>query len=167
MEHFCIFGKTAPYSGSDIHLFKWRRRLGKVTAYDLPPVVEPEAPGPDTYLVSSSWSWFGASGSPAPAGSSDVPLAGVCPRRTWSPAVGRGDEQAAQKQVPEGGVEGGQMLEFEAGRWSWALVWATSVGRTGQGDGREGERKRKARREEGRVDWQKVAKNDGGNRAVG
>lgn len=81
--------------------------------------------------------------------------------------MGRGDEQAAQKQVPEGGVEGGQMLVFEAGRWSWALVWATSVGRTGQGDGREGESKRKAGREEGGGDWQKVAKNDGGNRAVG
>ena len=58
------------------------------------------------------------------------------------------------------------MLAFGAGRWPWALVWAPVSGRTGQGDGTEGERRWKAGRE-GRIDWRRVAKNDGGNRAVG
>lgn len=37
MEHLLIFRKRAPYGGSDTHLFKWRRRLGQVPAYHLPP----------------------------------------------------------------------------------------------------------------------------------
>lgn len=36
MEHLCVFEKTARVGGSDIHLFKWRRRLGKVTSKDTP-----------------------------------------------------------------------------------------------------------------------------------
>lgn len=71
-------------------------------------------------------------------------LRGSVPR---SLAVGRAGKQAAQKQVPEGGVRGRQMLLFGAGRWSWALVWVT-VGR----EDRPGVlgRERGNRRQEGR-----------------
>jgi hypothetical protein len=55
--------------------------------------------------------------------------------------VGRGGrgEQKALKQVLEGGMEAGWMLAFGDGRWSWALVWATVSGRTGQRGRRLGE----------------------------
>lgn len=43
--------------------------------------------------------------------------------------MGRGDKQAAWKQVLKGGVGGRWMLAFGAGRWSWALVWSVTVSR--------------------------------------
>ena len=84
---------------------------------------------------------------------------GSVPWRTREPggwAEGRG-EQAAQKQVFEGRVARGQMLAFGAGRWSWALVWATVSGEDrAQGWGRARENEQEGRGERVGREWPRL-----------
>lgn len=75
----------------------------------------------------------------------------------------RGDKHAAWEQVLERRMGGGQMRVFGAGRWLWALVWATVMGEDrarGWGWVR-GNRKQEGRRKQFGREWPRIMEEPG------